>query len=210
MYDRQPWGTIAVGMRCTDAIPAPTVASLQGLLVGGLRPGDAVLPLQHRNYHHVAANEIAGRFLSSTRCDSLLYIDADQTFAPDTLSRLRDNKHGQRYDVLGALYVHRKTGEPHAYTFSHSEAGTPVYDRLTKWEPGHVVTVDALGLGFTLVRRSTLEALPAPWFYHKTPETGEDLTFFFDVRRADMRVGLATGVRVGHLDTIERWHGEVG
>lgn len=70
--------------------------------------------------------------------------------------------------------------------------------------------VDALGLGFTLVRRSTLEALPAPWFYHKTPETGEDLTFSYDVRRADMRVGLATGVRVGHLDTIERWHGEVG
>ena len=31
-----------------------------------------------------------------------------------------------------------------------------------------------------------------------------------DVRRADMRVGLATGVMVGHLDTVERWHGEVG
>lgn len=206
MNRRRDWGTLAIGMRAGENIHTATVASLVTTAVAGLRPGDVMLSLTYRSYHHVAANELIRMFLERTRADSLLMIDSDQTWQPGHIAELRDNKHGRAYDVLGGLYVDRIKGTPHAYRFSHyheDEPGRPMYEKLATIEPeGHVLDVDALGFGFTMIRRELLERMSYPWAYFRTPDTGEDITFCHDARTMhDAAIGLHSGVQVGHLAT---------
>jgi len=197
---RKPWGRVAVGTRLVANAPAEFIVSWSHLLLMGMRPGDSLLPMPIRTYHHGAANELVRHALRG-EVDSILFVDSDQVFTADSLSRLRDNKHGKEYDIIMGLIAHRKNGLPLVMRSAGWDGPRPMFEHVTDYTPGHVVPVDVVGLGFTLMRMSVFDRIDEPWFSFPadTDTVGEDVWFCHKAREAGLRLAVDTSVEVGHL-----------
>lgn len=204
------WGRIAIGTRLGSGYaPAAFFNSWTGLAYSGMRPGDVVLSAVPRRPQHLAANMLAAAFLDDTTADTLCLIDNDHVFRPDTLERLRSRPDGWQYDALGALYLVRGVQPARPCIFRYATGsdnrdhalGPVDYTWPDAWPPGDVVACDALGLGFTLIRRRALESIPRPWstFPLNSDTTSEDMVFFNRARRAGFRLAVDTAVCIGHL-----------
>jgi len=201
------WGRVAISTRLFEGPHPDFVNCLAALLAGGLRPGDVWLAAPVRKAAHHGANRIARAFLASD-CDSLLMLDDDQTFAPDSLERLRSDPAGAEYDILMGLIVGRGTGRPSVLRLVPGcDPCAPYFQFVTEWEDGAIVPVDQAGLGFTLIRREVFDVCPPPWFHYLAYEVAEDLEATEDLpfcraaRDAGFRIGVHTGIKVGHLTT---------
>ena len=202
------WGTVAISSRFFEGVhPAFTNCLLNMAVNGGLRPGDRWLTAPIRKAAHHGANAIVKAFLA-TDCDTLLTLDNDHAFAPDTLERLRSDPAGWEYDVLLAMYASR--GSRRALLprlVPGTDEDYPEFEMLAVPPEGGIVPVDQVGLGFTLTRRAVFEKTLAPWFYYlwveftNDVETTEDIAWCRDARRAGFKIGVHTGVRIAHLTT---------
>lgn len=152
-------------------------------------------------------NVIAERALRQG-ADWLLWIDADQSFPPDTLKRLL--AHGRdfigcnipiRYEPIGPSAGN--IGEDGRVRHVWTEAGNK-----------SVEAVDVMGMGVCLIHRKVFEAVAAPWF----SGVAEDHEFCTKAVRAGYRphVDHALSWEIGHvservltnqdaLDDRERW-----
>ena len=157
-------------------------------------------------------NLIAERALSCG-ADWLLWIDADQSFPPDTLKRLL----AHRLDFVGCNI-------PIRYDPIGPTAGRLGEDGRVRhiWtEPGNtaVEAVDVLGMGVCLVHRRVFDAMEAPWF----GGTAEDHQFCLKAARAGFRPHVDHGLswQIGHvgermltnqdaLDDRDRWIAKYG
>lgn len=200
------FGRIAVATRLAGHT-APTFVDCWGQLAWqGLRDGDHLMPCAIRFSQQRAANRLVRAFLE-TDCDSLLFVDNDHTFKPDVLERFRSNPTAWQYDAVGALYIARGTSYPIIVRETpESEGAEPGtggirYTWITHWPWGDVMDVDALGLGFTVIRRRVFEALAEPWFkFDQVDEDAtEDMIFFARAKRAGFRFAVDTAVHIGHL-----------
>lgn len=205
------WGNIAVVTRI-GGLPHPFFFdSWSRLLFEGMREDDRVMAPAVRMPAHRAANAIVRSFLGEEwlgDCATLCFVDDDHVFASDTLERLRRSEDGREYDVLGALYTARGAGR-WPIILRRSDKSTPEqpkYGALWGWKPGDVVSVEALGLGFTLVRRELLERMAFPYFAYRDDPDGteytEDVVWCWGVEAAGGRMGVHTGVTIGHLDNV--------
>lgn len=196
------WGTVAVATRIAQYVDPATFNCWSRLLTGGLRRGDMVLPAPIGMAAHHAANDVARRFLAS-HCDSLLTVDSDQTFTGSELYQLRNDARGDGYAMLGAFYVARSSGLPLLYRIAPEATwADPCYDVISDYERGDIVDVDCMPLGFTLTRRETLLAVggdDGPWFGYISPDATEDIGFSRAARAQGLRLGVHTGVPIGHV-----------
>jgi hypothetical protein len=200
------WGRIAVGLRCGYGADPAFVCSWTDLLMGGLRDDDEVLPPACELYHHFTAEQLARRFLAGT-CDTILYVDDDMVFEPGDLCRLRDDKRGNAFGILSALYCARRNREPIVYRREADGKAVPV-------TPAHDAVMDSafVGLGFCLIRREVLQVLaaaagPQCLIFSLPPDgAGEDVKLCADAIEAGFKVGVHTGVSIGHRGkTIMRY-----
>ncbi|HEY1605070.1 MAG TPA: glycosyltransferase family A protein [Allosphingosinicella sp.] len=130
--------------------------------------------------------------------DWILWIDADMTFPPDTLSRLL----ARNVPVVGANCVRRQTGQPSTAYIGQ----TPVATTEEKVRSGSVEQVSALGLGLCLTNTSIFERLPEPWFlfgYDRDRKIaiGEDSFLFGNLLAAKIPVYVdhAVSWEIGHI-----------
>lgn len=89
--------------------------------------------------------------------DSILFLDSDMTFPPDTLQRLLAHKR----DIVGAQYVKRV--EP--YNLLGEPAGNALHTHT-------INRMASLPFGCILIRTSVFTVVPAPWFRYLTTELG--------------------------------------
>jgi len=200
--DPAEWGTVAVGTRLAQMVDPGFFHAWSTMLSGGLRPGDALLvpPLGMAAHH--AANTLVVEFLASG-CDSLLMMDHDHTFFPDTLERLRTDQRGADYGTVCALYASRH-GHKHLVLkwAPQSTDDDPLMMPVLGWERGDLVPVDVTPLGFTLIRREVLTAIggdEGPWFRYVSDLATEDIWFSQMVARVGYRMGVNTAVPIGHV-----------
>jgi hypothetical protein len=138
----------------------------------------------------------------SLKADWILFVDDDQVFDADALIRLLD----RNVDLCGGLYLTRTPPHrPTAMRQSDSETGT-FWSPLALEAVGSdgLEAVDALGMGFTLVRRAVWEAVPRPAFRAgqlAPDETGEDVWFCLQAKAAGFQPYVDTSVLVGHITT---------
>jgi hypothetical protein len=201
------WGKIAIGTRMNDRCDPVFFNCWSHLIAGGLRKGDSVLDAGIELPQHFAAVVVVQYFLKSD-ADTLCFIDTDMIFKPDTLTRLRDNKAGQEFDVLSALSVTRR--RPYA----------PIILRLKKertddqcaYDPimpeSGVMDVDTVGTGFTLIRRVVFEKMKSEmgidkWFFDfGDGGVGEDTRFSQRAKKLGFKLGVDTDVKIGHRGPI--------
>jgi len=158
------WGRIAIGVRVGKYPEPGFFVDWTAFINSGLRPRDKILLPRCHMPAHWAGDAVVRDFLR-TDLDTLLMVDDDMTFPPDTLSRLRDNEPNWGYDVVGAFYTFR-VWPPKPLTYKLMEQPPEPLSFRGDWfnpqlgvKEGQVVPVDAVGFGFTLIRREVLEAM---------------------------------------------------
>jgi len=217
-----PWGTLAIGVRISKYPEAKFFLSWSKLLTGGLRSTDTVLlPALHMPAHW-ASNALVRQFMQTDK-DTLLLLDDDQTFEAEDLHRLRENSDNQHLDICGALYTHRvwppqpllmvEAPQPTGHKARRGE----FFQTLREWPQGAVVPVQALGLGFTMIRRRVLEAMMEPdvpleyqfWFSYGPGYESDDIPFCRNARNMGFAIGVDTSVEIGHVAALplsaENW-----
>jgi len=169
-------------------------------LISLVKPA-SVISLMDRVVVHYARNIIANKFIDGPKDDwgeYLLWIDSDQVFAPDSLIKLlKVMEKRDEIDILGALVFKRTY--PHLPTmYEVNKFEKNKYTSITNWKRDSIVECDAIGHGFTLVRRRVYTKLSKP-FYKFENELGEDLYFCREAKKAGFKIACHTGVVVGHL-----------
>jgi GT2 family glycosyltransferase len=211
------FGKIAVGVRIARSPDPQFVGSLAALMHSGLREGDEFIKPVAGVPSHYAATYLMRRFLA-TDCDTLLLLDDDMVFNPDTLEKMRDKQENWEYDIISAFTTQRvqpprgivlRLGEQPP--FPDSENGV-YYDMLVdEVQSGATMGVDAVGFAFTLVRRSVLEAIVAaeglPVSHTHFVEwgsggIGEDVNFCRRAGSLGARIAVDVDAHVGHVGSV--------
>ena len=203
------WGKIAIGTRLNDRCDPHFFNCWSHLIAGGLRAGDTVLDAGIELPQHFAATALTTFFLRSD-ADTILMVDTDMIFKPDTLSRLRDDKTGWQYDILSALSVtRRRPWYPIILKRRKKPKGNePAYECLRKEVTGGIMDVDAVGTGFTLIRRSVFDQMRKKlrirkWYFDfGDGGMGEDTRFCQRAKSVKARIGVHTGIGIGHRGPI--------
>jgi len=195
------FGRIAFGVRAGNPDPVFFQCWNHFLASGTMRQGDAVLIPSVELPHQWAANTLVNQFLKHTECDTLMLFDDDMQFTPEQVSELRDHPENFPYGVVQALCCMRKP--PHApIIIERTEDGQTNHVIPTPEHKTHPVAL--AGLAFTLIRRSTFEAVepcldrPGMYFAWGGDGTGEDATFCELVSAAGIEIGIDTEVSIAH------------
>jgi hypothetical protein len=180
-----------------------------------------------------ARNTLANLVLAHPkRPDWMWMVDADMTFAPDTLDRLVKAATDHQALIMGGLCFGGGRGGalfPTLYRLTEPDEDGKVVHHIEDYPADSVVKVDATGAACILVHRAALVKIrdafktmdtpkgkianPAPWFmetFHNGREFGEDWTFCMRAAQVGIPVYVHTGIKVGHvkphlLDEVA-WH----
>ncbi len=110
----------------------------------------------------------------------------------------------QPADIISGIYYTRYAPvQPVAYYERQDATGAPVKVLLGQFNPGDILQVDFVGMGFCLISRKVLESMPTPWFIFEmdvTNPTGasEDFHFCRKARASGFQISLHTGVQCQH------------
>ena len=130
----------------------------------------------------------------------LLFWDSDVIPPHDGLIKLLQ----LRLDIVSGLYYTRFPPlQPVAYFDRQDANGNWVKLSLNPFNPGDVLLVDFVGMGFCLISRRVLESVPIPWFIFEMDVTNphgpsEDFHFCRKARANGFSIYLATGIQCQH------------
>lgn len=140
------------------------------------------------------------------RPEYLFFFGDDMIPQFDALINLWEIMRKETWDVLAALYYIKSDWMPIPILWRDEIPG--VLEEGVHYTLGETVEADICGMDFTLIRPEILEKMEPPFF--KTGPTTfegggvwvhtEDAYFVRKVKDAGGRVGVATSVRVAHLD----------
>jgi hypothetical protein len=157
----------------------------------------------------VARSKVADAFLKSGHT-RLMMLDSDQTWSAKSLLRMLALS--TRMDVVVGAYPAKR--DPPTFLLSPEEGAV----ESNEWG---CIPVKGIGLGFTVVTRSVIEALAqrAPKLvFPESPEPlphifrcdvvdgafrGEDMAFFADLRALGRTVWLDPSIELGHVGAKE-------
>jgi len=139
----------------------------------------------------------------------LLFIDSDMAFGRQSLTRLLARACDKNISIIGGLCYNRRTPfKPCIFVRSKNK-----WEFCKVTDPPGLYEVDAIGMGFTLIRTEVFRSLtkqskksskknsdlPYPYFYPDKEGMREDLNFCLDAKRAGHRIFVDTTVQIGHL-----------
>ena len=193
------FGKVAIALRSSQYDPG-FFTSWTGLVSGGCLPGDQILSPAVRLAHSIAANFLLIQFLESD-CDSILFLDDDHTFAPDSLAILRET---EGFDAVSALTVTRRADfAPLVIRLKDDGRYVSVAN------PSGVMAVDMVGLAFTLIKRSAIEAVikarGTREIFQFLNKVGEDGAFSQDLQSVGAKLAVNCNVNIGHSAAVTLW-----
>jgi hypothetical protein len=190
---------IAICSPVHDSLKADHVNSLTALLIETAKAGVEVAYRNMKSSTVVAGRTLLAQSALDWGADLLLWLDADQTFPPDTLSRLVE--HGE--DFVGCNYSRKSDPASPTALRLGAESGRDLV--WTASDSSGLIEVDAMGMGVCLVARCVFEAVPAPWFSMEWDSEnrliGEDHYFCRKARAAGFKVKIDQGLsgEIGHI-----------
>ena len=160
----------------------------------------------------VARSYIAEEYVKMNPRPRYLFFLGDDMLPPwDGLVKLWQEMETGKWDILSGLY-YLKSDPPSPLMRRIGITGPLQFGK--HWQAGEVVPVDVCGMDFVLIRPEVFEAIEKPYFktgfkFMPTDLNGngsvmmhtEDTFFLEKVREKKMRIGVHTGVRVGHFDS---------
>lgn len=164
-------------------------------------PGTAMIPARGASIAE-NRNGIAEQALE-LGAEWVFYMDDDQVFAPDTLTRLLAHDK----PITSGLYVSREAPfVPHVYDVE-DERGWCSYRELKNGDSG-LHEVKSVGAGCMLVRREVFEAMERPWWrlgQITSDGWGDDHNFCHRAREAGFGIWVDLEIVVGHQMNGTLW-----
>jgi hypothetical protein len=195
-------------------IPAATVRSLLETQHALLRRGiqsDIEMQVGGSLVHH-ARTKAAWHFLQS-KCNRLFWVDSDIVWTGDDFIRLLALS--TKLECVAAAYPCR--AEPMKFFL-----GIDGEEHIYEANEFGCISVNSLGLGFSVIQREVIEKLaerapkleypdidegPVPRIFrcddHDGYARGEDMAFFSDVRELGYKVWLDPHIELGHIGVKE-------
>jgi len=145
-------------------------------------------------------------------CEWLLFLDWDVSYAPksvyDLLDAAKDEEGNVIRPIIAGLYVTFYGTNGALYPCWQHEVDGAEFTQFDSVKLGEIYECTSVGMGFTLIHRSVLEALhkagdgkPGRFFSHDVLEgaqAGEDVTFCKRARNLGFKVYGHGGVLLGH------------
>ncbi len=173
---------VLVGIPCGDTVKARTAFSLFQL-----RGAHSLIMQIGSDIAH-NRNKLVAQAMDFTH---LLFIDADMSFAPDTLERML--KHDK--DILGLAANHRRLP-------LESVVKPLTNEDLHKPLPIDLFECASVGTGVMLIKTDVLNTISAPWFdfeYVDGERVGEDVSFCRKAREVGYSIWVDPTIPVRHL-----------
>lgn len=211
--------------RCHIMVAIPTLGMVPIEFVVGF--GRLQMPINGQVFQHIvrgfevgdARNRCVKDLLAMPKKDRpkwLFFYGDDMVPAYDGFVKLYEEASRNNWDCLTGFYYWK--GEPPTpLTWRDNHIGRLIAGK--DFNVGEVIEVDMTGLDFTLIRTSLLEEMEPPYFktgpslrkdIPKAIETyinnesvvqhTEDVWFYGKAKKLGAKVGVHTGVRVGHFD----------
>lgn len=147
------------------------------------------------------------RMALRSKCDYLIFIDADQTFPKDMIHRLISHD----VDVVGAnIPIKKIPSRPTAIGLDQKLL-------FTDPDSTGLVQVHRVGTGVMCINMKIFERLPRPWFYQEWVEAvqhtrGEDDYFCEKIRKAGRKIFIDQDLskEIGHVGDFVYSHDFVG
>lgn len=156
----------------------------------------------------------------STPHEWLLFLDWDITYDPEDVYALIDSADPVERPIVGGVYVTFMGAEPITLRPCFMvETEQQEYTAATGFTVGEMTNCSSIGMGFTLIHRSVLEALrdayaEDPWHYFghdivadtqdgHLVRVGEDMTFADRARKLGFTIWANGSVMVGHTKAKE-------
>ena len=144
-------------------------------------------------------------------CDWVLAIDYDTVFSSKTVDALLTLALWSGADAIAPLQTKR---EANAVMFAlKGSDGTGSSAVEDDWFSKPVQWVETAHFGLTFIRAAALKAVPKPWFVETANAEGTysgghcdaDIHFRRQFSKAGLKLGVATGVSVGHAELMITW-----
>jgi len=144
-------------------------------------------------------------------CDWVLTIDYDTVFSSKTVDALLTLALWSGADAIAPLQTKR---EANAVMFAlKGSDGTGSSAVEDDWFSKPVQWVETAHFGLTFIRAAALKAVPKPWFVETANAEGTysgghcdaDIHFWRQFSKAGLKLGVATGVSVGHAELMITW-----
>jgi hypothetical protein len=131
-------------------------------------------------------------------CTHILFMDTDQTYPPDTISKLVSHD----ADIVGGV-IHRRW-EPYEPVLKRGEPGA--YTKVPDKEAysGDVIDVDATGTGCILIKMIVFDCMRTPFqiIQHNGRTVGEDIYFCQMAKKLGFDIKIDTSIQIDHLGVL--------
>jgi len=174
-----------------DAMPQPDFEK-QTLLMRGVKNLDT------------ERNELVKEALKDPRTTHILFVDTDNIIEqpPDPNQAIRMLIACDAPIGSGLYRAKQKVGFYYA-TWIKNPQGEG-YIPIQAWTEGaNWIRVDAIGLGFCLIKREVFEKIPYPWFKWDKPSPSEDFYFCELLREHGYEIRVLTDVRLSHVGLLK-------
>jgi len=149
-------------------------------------------------------NELVKEALKDPRTTHILFLDTDNIVEqpPDPNQALRLLLACNAPVASGLYRAKQKAGFFYAM-WMKNPAGAG-YIPIQGWTEGsNWIRVDAIGLGFCLLKREVFERVPYPWFKWDTPSPSEDFYFCEQLIKYGYEIRVLTDVKCSHVGTLK-------
>lgn len=174
-----------------------------------------------------ARNQIVKIFLTSKEFKEsrwLVMVDSDMTWNQWDVHNLVENAETHDFGLLGGLCFAGSDTDASIYPTiyvveGNDDEGYPQYKKIYDYPKNMIVDCDATGAAFLAIRRDVMQHMgmphpqgfgtdkkgrpnPYPWFAEGVGgarQFGEDIVFCHRARALGYRVGVHTGIHIGHV-----------
>lgn len=165
-------------------------------------------------------NEAVALFLKQDKAEWLLFVDTDIIFTTEEVYALINSANAQEAAIMAGVYFGYLNGTLWPVLFSKRADG--MYGPVLSFTDDRVQSIDACGMGFTLIHRRVLDALrdesdPWCWFGHDLymgKRMGEDICFCYRASKLGYAMYADGRVKVRHIksraESMDTWVKSLG
>lgn len=154
---------------------------------------------------NLSREEMVKGVLEDPEATHVLFVDSDSVCEnpTDPNEALRILLSLNEPIVSGLYRAKQRTGFNNAMWVEGVDAeGNQGLIPIREWT-GNWLQVDAIGLGFALIKREVFERVARPWFPWELGGRSEDFEFCRKVIQAGFKVNVFTDVRVSHIGLLK-------